>query len=98
MIAAYERFEESEGIPMVRAMKGCVAAGFGKVPGTREPTYLFFSVWKDAASIEAARATPKWKATVAKLESSKFTIGDAIVEQVELSAFSGIAAEQVPAR
>ncbi|HEX9816457.1 MAG TPA: antibiotic biosynthesis monooxygenase [Candidatus Thermoplasmatota archaeon] len=94
-IPAYERFEETEGIPMVRGMKGCVAAGFGNVPDS-EGRYLFFSIWENAKAIEEARATPPWKTTVAKLEASKFTIGDAVVEQVELSAYGAVAMESTP--
>jgi quinol monooxygenase YgiN len=97
-VAAYEKFEETEGIPMVRSMKGCVAAGFGRVPDAKDATHLFFSVWTDAASIDAARATPTWKKTVAKLDASKFTLGDATVEQIELSAYGSLAMQSAPAR
>lgn len=97
-IPAYEKFEETEGIPMVRGMKGCVAAGFGKVPDAKQATYLFFSIWENAQTIEAARATPLWKKTVAKLEASKFTIGDAVVEQVDLSAYGALAMPSAPTR
>lgn len=97
-VPAYEKFEETEGIPMVRGMKGCVAAGFGRNPDAKDRSYVFFSIWENAAAIESARATPLWKKTVAKLEASKFTIGEAAVEQVELSAYGALAVPSVPAR
>ena len=97
-VSAYEKFEETEGIPMVRGMKGCVAAGFGRVGDAKDRSYVFFSVWENAGSIEAARATPLWKKTVAKLDASRFTIGEAVVEQVELSAYGALAIPSAPAR
>ncbi len=96
-LPAYVKFEETEGIPMARGMKGCVAAGFGRVPDSKD-TYLFFSIWENTKSIETARATPLWKKTVAKLEASKFTIGDAVVEQVELSAYGALEMQSAPTR
>lgn len=97
-LSAYERFEETEGIPMVRSMPGCLAAGFGRVPNASEPTYLFFSVWQEENAMERARATPRWKAVVQKLESMGCTIGEPLVEHVRLSAFSSVAREASIAR
>lgn len=89
-IGDYESFERNEGIPMVRSMDGCIAAGFGKVQGT-STTYLFWSLWRSADDLQTARATPTWKAAEARFEKAKLTDAGEVAEQIDLSVLSGIA-------
>jgi quinol monooxygenase YgiN len=90
-VGAHEEFERNEGVPMVRSMEGCIACGFGRVQEAREPTYVFFSLWRSKEDLELARASPTWKAAVAKLEGMGVTIGSDISEHVEVRSMAGIA-------
>jgi quinol monooxygenase YgiN len=88
-VGDYESFERSEGVPMVRSMDGCIAAGFGKVQGSNN-TYLFFSLWRSGDDLQTARATPTWKQVEGKLAKLGVTDAGDVAEDIHLSALSGI--------
>jgi quinol monooxygenase YgiN len=95
-VREYEAFERDEGVPMVASMPGCVRAGFGRVAEAKEPTFVFFSVWKTRDDLERARATPTWKRVVGKLEALGLTQGADISEHWEILALQEARSE--PAR
>lgn len=88
-VALYEEFERGEGLRMVRNMDGCIACGFGPVKESKEPTYVFFSVWKDMDALQTARATPTWKRVTEKVAKMGMAIEESS-EHVDVKASSGL--------
>lgn len=79
-VEEYEAFERNEGVPMVASMPGCIRAGFARVRESKEPTYVFFSLWTSQHDLERARSTQKWKDTAGKLETLALTQGGDVAE------------------
>jgi len=88
-LGLYEEFERGEGLAMVRAMDGCIACGFGPIQEQKEPTYVFFSIWKTKDALEMARATPTWKRVTGKVEKLGLAL-DESAEHVDIKASSGL--------
>jgi len=92
-VAEYEEFERGEGLRMVRSMDGCLGCGFGPVK-EEKGTYVFFSLWRDQDSLEAARATPTWKRVTGKVDQQGLSRGGDAAQHVDVKASWGFGASR----
>lgn len=95
-VQAWQDYERTKGIPMVTARPGCIRAGIARVVEAKDPTFVFFSLWRTRDDLERARASAEWKSVAGAVADLALTVGEDVAEHWDVLALAE--ATEAPAR